>query len=272
MQQQQQRCGRCVEWQKRNKPVDLSRIVRVQYISGNGIYRRSSHVSSKIVSFLRTDLGQHSIGAVLDRDSARSSDKGNFIDTDAALYTTLDRQRSQEGASTSYGSLPEGGKQAAHGKDLVKDDNHTPSTASTEVPKLSGPPRMVRPSPPRQPSQEAGTDPSNHPSLSDGSSAAATLDRGPAVERVYWTGSVLSREAVLGRMLVGLPQGASVSQVLEGQMLCSKQITRCDFIPLCKLPKNCHSHRMLTQDLLCFLLKARTFCQLSSCNKYRCQQ
>ncbi|BDA43178.1 Pentatricopeptide repeat-containing protein At5g02860 [Coccomyxa sp. Obi] len=52
------------------------------------------------------------------------------------------------------------------------------------------------------------------------------MDRGPAAERVYWRGSVMSREAVLGRMLVCLPAGHSVADVLDGEMLCSKQITR----------------------------------------------
>ena len=41
----------------------------------------------------------------------------------------------------------------------------------------------------------------------------------------------MSREAVLGRRLLGPSKGASVASVLQGEMLSSKQITRCAFCP-----------------------------------------
>lgn len=58
-------------------------------------------------------------------------------------------------------------------------------------------------------------------------SDAYLLDKGPAVQHSFWTGGVLSREAVLGRALVSLGPHGNVADALAGQMLSSKQITRC---------------------------------------------
>ena len=56
----------------------------------------------------------------------------------------------------------------------------------------------------------------------------APSDRAPPQrQRVYWRGSVTSREAVLGRRLLSSNGQASVASVLQGEMLSSKQITRC---------------------------------------------
>lgn len=48
----------------------------------------------------------------------------------------------------------------------------------------------------------------------------------PQRQRIYWRGSVTSREAVLGRRLLSSNGQASVASVLQGEMLSSKQITR----------------------------------------------
>ena len=56
----------------------------------------------------------------------------------------------------------------------------------------------------------------------------SSSNRAPAQrQRVYWRGSVTSREAVLGRRLLSSNGRASVACVLQGEMLSSKQITRC---------------------------------------------
>lgn len=49
----------------------------------------------------------------------------------------------------------------------------------------------------------------------------------PQRKRIYWRGSATSREAVLGRRLLSSNGQASVASVLQGEMLSSKQITRC---------------------------------------------
>ncbi len=55
----------------------------------------------------------------------------------------------------------------------------------------------------------------------------------PQRQRVYWRGSVTSREAVLGRRLLSSNGQASVASVLQGEMLSSKQITRRAYANLC---------------------------------------
>ena len=56
----------------------------------------------------------------------------------------------------------------------------------------------------------------------------SSSDRAPPQQRhVYWRGSVTSREAVLGRRLLSSNGQASIASVLQGEMLSSKQITRC---------------------------------------------
>ena len=49
----------------------------------------------------------------------------------------------------------------------------------------------------------------------------------PPQEHVYWRGSATSRSAVLGRRLLSLGSKDGIASVLQGQMLSSKEITRC---------------------------------------------
>lgn len=75
-------------------------------------------------------------------------------------------------------------------------------------------------------------------------------DRAPPLrQHVYWRGSVTSREAVLGRRLLGSSGQASAASVLQGEMLSSKQITRWALITQprkdrngCKVPGMCCTH------------------------------
>jgi hypothetical protein len=230
--QQRQLCDGNGFWQKRNTLVDQSRSLSVPNCCHNSkrIFNRAHTVNLLAVSFLRTESGQHSVGAILDPLYTKSSNVKNTIDSDSTIYGTSGRQNSQASASTSYG-----GQQAVPRQDCKDAGSPRRLSASTEVPRLSGPPRLVRPNRPRDSSRDSAAEDSNAPSplkVSHGSGAAASMDRAPAMERVYWQGSVMSREAVLGRMLVALPHGTSVAEVLKGQMLCSKQITRCGYQPL----------------------------------------
>lgn len=106
--------------------------------------------------------------------------------------------------------------------------------AAAEEPCLAGPPKRPRLS--RGPA-ETEVRPRESPAalvmnegLQQGLPPApltSAADRAPPPQqRVYWRGSVMSREAVLGRRLVASTGPFSVSAVLQGQMLSSKQITR----------------------------------------------
>lgn len=106
--------------------------------------------------------------------------------------------------------------------------------AAAEEPCLAGPPKRPRLS--RGPAEiefrprESPAAPVMNEGLQQGLPPApltSAADRAPPPQqRVYWRGSVMSREAVLGRRLVASTGPFSVSAVLQGQMLSSKQITR----------------------------------------------
>ena len=177
------------------------------------------------------------MSTVLEREEERPSKAESFPHKHDELYTLAaqisDRQQSQAGASTSYGSLSNTSRHPAPAQKRQVSGVSSTEVESGQTPELTGPPRLVRPSRPGKAST-AGTSVghSSSPSLAEASIDSSShgmpvMDRGPAAERVYWKGSIMSREAVLGRMLVRLPAGHSVADVLDGEMLSSKQITRC---------------------------------------------
>lgn len=169
---------------------------------------------------------------VLDREEERPSKAESSLHEHDELYTLAaqvsDRQKSQAGTSTSYGSLRNTGQHPAPPQKRQVCGISSTEDESGQTPSLTGPPRLVRPT---RMSTGTPAEQNSSPSLAEadiGSShGMAIVDRGRAAERVYWRGSVMSREAVLGRMLVRLPAGHSVADVLGGEMLSSKQITRC---------------------------------------------
>ena len=93
------------------------------------------------------------------------------------------------------------------------------------------------PAPESQPSTSLDTPPASErlrtplpPAPLTSASDRAPLHR----KRVYWRGSATSREAVLGRRLLSSNGQASVASVLQGEMLSSKQITRCAMHNSCR--------------------------------------
>lgn len=161
--------------------------------------------------YLDTSLGK--AVSLEEDDTAAGKVDGPYTDQ------ILDRQQSPAGASTSN---------AATSATQSNLEGPKKATASRHTLSLTVSPDLVRPNLPRRPSEGELLSDTNL-LTEDSSGGTPSVDRGPAGTaggRVYWRGSVTSREAVLGRMLVHLPAGASVAGVLAGQMLSSKQITR----------------------------------------------
>ncbi len=199
------------------------------------LHRRRSQQTTKCPLFLCKASGHYVWGTVLDREAERPSKPGNLShEHDELLQLAAQlsgRQESQAGTGTSYGSIPKTSQHTAPLQGRRVSGVSSTDSKSGQTPSLTGPPRLVRPSLPRRTSTETSAEHSSSASLVaagiDSSHGMPIVDRSPAAERVYWRGSVMSREAVLGRMLVRLPAGHSVGDVLYGEMLSSKQITRC---------------------------------------------